>query len=93
MSFAGASADDPIEGKYYDWPVGYHVGLNLRDYWQLEDHKLGELSFTHFPTARRIKPMQGNDFVQSVMYRRGVTCFDCPRCARHEELRATAQSR
>ena len=21
--------------------------------------------------------MQGNDFVQSVMYRRGITCFDC----------------
>jgi predicted CXXCH cytochrome family protein len=69
---------NPMEGKYYDWPVGYHVGLNLRDYWQLEDHKLGELSFTHFPegTAHKNR-MQGNDFAQSVMYRRGVTCFDC----------------
>ena len=45
----GRPLANPIEGKYYDWPVGYHVGLNLRDYWQLEDHKLGELSFTHFP--------------------------------------------
>jgi len=74
----GRPLTNPIEGKYYDWPVGYRVGLNLRDYWQLEDHKLGELSFTHFPegTAHKNR-MQGNDFVQSVMYRRGVTCFDC----------------
>jgi len=56
------SAHHPIEGKYYDWPVGYHVGLNLRDYWQLEDHTLGQLSFTHFPdgTAHKNR-MQGND--------------------------------
>ncbi len=74
----GRPLTNPIEGQYYDWPVGYQVGLNLRDYWQLEDHKLGELSFTHFPdgTAHKNR-MQGNDFVQSVMYRRGVTCFDC----------------
>jgi len=74
----GRPLTNPIEGKYYDWPVGYHVGLNLRDYWQLEDHTLGQLSFTHFPdgTAHKNR-MQGNDFVQSVMYRRGVTCFDC----------------
>jgi predicted CXXCH cytochrome family protein len=68
----------PIEGKYYDWPVGYRVGLNLRDFWQLEEHKLGETTFTHFPdgTAHKNR-MQGNDFVQSVMYRRGVSCFSC----------------
>lgn len=74
----GRPVTNPIEGKYYDWPVGYTVGLKLRDYWQLEDHKLGELTFTHFPegTAHKNR-MQGNDFVQSVMYRRGVTCFDC----------------
>ena len=74
----GRPLTNPIEGKYYDWPVGYHVGLNLQDYWQLEEHKLGELSFTHFPdgTAHKNR-MQGNDFSQSVMYRRGVTCFDC----------------
>ena len=26
----GRPLSNPIEGKYYDWPVGYHVGLNLR---------------------------------------------------------------
>jgi predicted CXXCH cytochrome family protein len=74
----GRPLTNPLEGNYYDWPVGYHVGQNLRDYWQLEDHKLGEQSFTHFAdgTAHKNR-MQGNDFVQSVMYRRGVTCFDC----------------
>jgi predicted CXXCH cytochrome family protein len=74
----GRPLTSPIEGNYYDWPVGYHVGQNLRDYWQLEDHTLGQQSFTHFAdgTAHKNR-MQGNDFVQSVMYRRGVTCFDC----------------
>jgi predicted CXXCH cytochrome family protein len=69
---------DPIEGKHYDWPVGYHVGLNLQDFWQLEEHTLGAGTFTHFAdgTAHKNR-MQGNDFVQSVMYRRGVTCFSC----------------
>jgi predicted CXXCH cytochrome family protein len=74
----GRPLKNPLAGKYYDWAVGYQVGLHLRDFWQLEDHELGELSFTHFPegTAHKNR-MQGNDFVQSVMYRRGVTCFDC----------------
>jgi predicted CXXCH cytochrome family protein len=74
----GRPLTSPIEGKYYDWPVGYHVGLNLADYWRLEDHKLGETTFTHFPDGSAHKNrMQGNDFVQSVMYRRGITCFSC----------------
>jgi predicted CXXCH cytochrome family protein len=74
----GRPLTSPIEGKYYDWPVGYHVGLDLEDFWQLEKHNLGETTFTHFPdgTAHKNR-MQGNDFVQSVMYRRGITCFSC----------------
>ena len=74
----GRPLTNPIEGRYYDWPVGYQVGSNLRDFWQLEEHTLGETTFTHYPdgTAHKNR-MQGNDFVQSVMYRRGVTCFSC----------------
>ena len=74
----GRPLASPIEGKYYDWPVGYRVGSKLQDYWQLEEGSLGQLTFTHFPdgTAHKNR-MQGNDFVQSVMYRRGVTCFSC----------------
>ncbi|HKW16362.1 MAG TPA: c-type cytochrome [Terriglobales bacterium] len=68
----------PIEGKYYDWPVGYQAGSRLEDYWQLEKIKLGTADFYYFPdgTAHKNR-MQGNDFVQSVMYRRGITCFSC----------------
>ena len=66
------------DGKYYDWAVGYHVGMNLSQFWKLEPHTLGEQTFTHFPdgTAHKNR-MQGNDFVQSLMYTRGVTCFSC----------------
>jgi predicted CXXCH cytochrome family protein len=74
----GRPLENPRAGQYYDWPVGFHAGLRLQDFWKLEDHKLGETSFTHFPdgTAHKNR-MQGNDFVQSVMYRRGVKCFSC----------------
>jgi predicted CXXCH cytochrome family protein len=74
----GRPLSNPIEGRYYDWPVGYRVGLRLSDFWSLEGHVLGQTSFTHYAdgTAHKNR-MQGNDFVQSLMYRRGVTCFDC----------------
>ena len=74
----GKPLKNPIEGQYYDWPVGFQQGRNLKDFWELEEHKLGETTFTHFAdgTAHKNR-MQGNDFVQSVMYRRGVTCFSC----------------
>ena len=74
----GRPLSSPIEGRYYDWPVGYQPGLHLQDFWQLEEHTLGQLSFTHFPdgTAHKNR-MQGNDFAQSVMYHRGITCADC----------------
>ena len=75
----GQPLSNPIEGKYYDWPVGYNVGLKLANYWNLEENTLGQpANFFYYPdgTAHKNR-MQGNDFVQSVMYRRGVTCFDC----------------
>jgi len=74
----GQPLTNPINGKYYDWPVGFHMGLNLADFWKLEEHKLGETSFTHFPdgTAHKNR-MQGNDFAQSLMYARGIACFSC----------------
>ena len=74
----GQPLKNPIEGKYYDWPVGYRVGLRLQDYWRLEDCTLGETTFYFFPdcTAHKNR-MQGNDFAQSVMYRHGITCASC----------------
>ena len=63
----GQPLKNPIEGQYYDWPVGFHQGANLKDYWKLEEHKLGETNFTHFADGTGHKNrMQGNDFVQSV---------------------------
>jgi predicted CXXCH cytochrome family protein len=74
----GQPRSSPIEGKYYDWPVGYSVGLKLADYWRLEDCTLGQTTFYYFQdcTAHKNR-MQGNDFAQSVMYRRGITCSSC----------------
>src|SRR5262245_21590750 len=74
----GQPRTKPIAGRYYDWPVGFTVGLNLSDFWTFEEHKLGETTFTHFAdgTAHKNR-MQGNDYAQSRMYTRGVTCFTC----------------
>ena len=64
----GQPKTNPIQGKYYDWPVGYEPGLRLADFWKLEDHKLGETTFTHFAEGSAHKNrMQGNDFVESQM--------------------------
>jgi predicted CXXCH cytochrome family protein len=74
----GQPLTNPMQGKFYDWPVGFEVGKNLRDFWKLEEAKLGQTTFTHFPDATAHKNrMQGNDFVQSVMYEHGVKCFSC----------------
>jgi predicted CXXCH cytochrome family protein len=74
----GQPKTNPIAGKYYDWPVGFRMGLNLSDFWELEEHTLGTTTFTHYAdgTAHKNR-MQGNDFVQSLMYSRGVTCYNC----------------
>ena len=74
----GRPLENPIAGKYYDWPVGFEMGQKLSDFWKLEDHKLGETTFTHFAdgTAHKNR-MQGNDFVRSLMYAHGVTCSTC----------------
>ena len=74
----GKPLTNPIAGRHYDWPVGYDVTKNLGDFWELEEHKLGETTFTHFADGTGHKNrMQGNDFVQSAMYTHGVTCSSC----------------
>ncbi len=74
----GKPPANPINDQYYDWPVGFQPGERLRDYWDLEEHTLGEETSTHFPDGSAHKNrMQGNDFVQSVMYERGVRCYSC----------------
>ncbi len=92
----GRPLTNPIGGKYYDWPAGYRVGLRLQDFWKLEAHTLGKTDFYYFAdgTAHKNR-MQGNDFVQSVMYRRGISCMDCHDAHgtdQYAELRAPAQT-
>jgi predicted CXXCH cytochrome family protein len=74
----GRPLHNPIAGRYYDWPVGFIPGKRLADYWQLEELKPGTTNFYQFAelTAHKNR-MQGNDFVQSVMYHRQLRCFDC----------------
>ena len=74
----GKPLTNPVAGRHYDWPVGYDVTKSLGDFWELEEHKLGETTFTHFADGTGHKNrMQGNDFVQSAMYTHGVTCSSC----------------
>ena len=74
----GRPLANPVGGRYYDWPLGYTPGQRLADFWRLESHTLGQTDFYYFAdgTAHKNR-MQGNDFAQSVMYRRGLTCFEC----------------
>lgn len=59
-------------------PVAAVDGLRLNDLWQLDGHTPGTMDTLHFAdgTARENR-MQGNDYVQSLMYARGVTCASC----------------
>jgi predicted CXXCH cytochrome family protein len=74
----GQPLNNPIAGKYYDWPVGFTPGERLADYWKLEELKPGATNFYQFAdlTAHKNR-MQGNDFTQSNMYHRQIRCFDC----------------
>ena len=74
----GRPLQSPIAGKYYDWPVGFLPGERLADFWSLEALKPGVTDFLQYAdlTAHKNR-MQGNDFVQSNMYHRGLRCFDC----------------
>ena len=74
----GRPLRNPMEGKYFDWPVGFVAGERLADFWKLEELKPGVTNFFQYAdeTAHKNR-MQGNDFVQSNMYHRQLRCFDC----------------
>ena len=74
----GRPLQNPIAGRWYDWPVGYTAGDRLADFWQLEELRPGVTDFYQFAEMTGHKNrMQGNDFVQSNMYHRNVRCSDC----------------
>jgi predicted CXXCH cytochrome family protein len=69
---------NPDDLRYYDWPVEYEPGERLSAHWKLEEHRLGEETFAHWPEGSAHKNrMQGNDYVQSAMYAREVHCSAC----------------
>jgi predicted CXXCH cytochrome family protein len=76
----GQPTNNPIAGRYYDWPVGFAVTPTSRlgDLWRLDPPELGKQDFLYFAdgTAHKNR-MQGNDFASSRMYERGVTCYNC----------------
>ena len=74
----GRPIEVPTHGKYVDWPVGFLPGQRLAEVWSLEESRFGTQDFYFWPDGSAHKNrMQGNDFVQSVMYHREIRCFDC----------------
>ena len=74
----GQPRENPIGDRYYDWPVGFRPGERLAEVWALDPPHPGEETFTHWPDGSAHKNrMQGNDYVQSQMYVKGVTCYGC----------------
>ena len=83
----GRPLEIPTHGKYVDWPVGFLPGERLANFWQLERSKLGAQDFYFWQDGSAHKNrMQGNDFVQSVMYHRELRCFDCHQVHSNENL-------
>ena len=75
----GRPLTNPINGRYYDWPVGFICGQNASPTTgNSKKLKPGVTNFFQFAdlTAHKNR-MQGNDFVQSNMYHREMRCFDC----------------
>ena len=65
----------PLEGKYYDWPVGYRVGLRLAT---IGSSRIGSSARRTSRTSRTARPTRigcrATISSQSLMYRRGITC-------------------
>jgi predicted CXXCH cytochrome family protein len=65
-------------GHEYAWPVGFQPGKDLAKYWHGFEHRDGRQTaeFWHNGTAHKNR-VQGNTFVQSVMYHAGLQCTNC----------------
>jgi predicted CXXCH cytochrome family protein len=74
----GESALNPIEGRNYAWPVGFRPGMSLSQFWTFDDRHAAGVDSAYYPDGTGSgNRMQGNDFVTSLMYTHGVTCFSC----------------
>ena len=51
----GRTMEAQIRGKYYDWPVGFQAGLDLKDFWKLEKRNWARLRSRISRTGRRTR--------------------------------------
>ncbi len=69
----------PPKGEFgnYAWPVGYKPGEDLKKYW-VYAKPTGENAYEMWADGYAHKNrVQGNTFIQSKMYRKGLRCFTC----------------
>ncbi len=65
-------------GDDYAWPVGYQPGMELSKFWQPFEPEAGKQTAEFWPNGTAHKNrVQGNTFVQSVMYHSGLQCTNC----------------
>jgi len=61
-----------------DYPYGYEPGMSLMKYKKQAPFKRGEEnSKFHANGIGKKNRMQGNDYVQSTMYKHGISCMNC----------------
>lgn len=65
-------------GNDYAWAVGYLPGMDLSKFWHAFEPEAGLMTseFWQNGTAHKNR-VQGNTFVQSVMYHEGMQCTNC----------------
>jgi predicted CXXCH cytochrome family protein len=65
-------------GTDYAWAVGYEAGMDLSKFWQGFEPEAGKKTaeFWENGTAHKNR-VQGNTFLQSVMYHSGLQCTNC----------------
>ena len=76
-------------GSEYAWPVGYQPGLELSNHWQGFKPEAGKQTAEFWPNGTAHKNrVQGNTFLQSVMYHAGLQCSNCHEShgSRHRSL-------
>ena len=82
----GQPRTKPLEGVYYDWPVGYQPGDRLSDVWMLEEHHLGKETLHALARRSRAQEPDAGKRLRpesDVGQRRAL--LRMPRCARHAE--------
>jgi hypothetical protein len=74
----GQPISNPIEDRYYDWPVGYTVGMKLQDHRKLEEStSVRQPTFCITRTAQRIKTgCRAMISFKASCIPAAITCFD-----------------